>query len=203
MFTGIIQALGELTAKASVGGDLRLQFQCAGLPLEGTAIGDSIAVEGVCLTVTALDGQGFSADVSVETLNQTTLGELAIGSAVNLEKALTLGQPLGGHLVSGHVDGVGRLLSRQPDARSERYRFEAPAGLARYIARKGSICVNGVSLTVNEVDGATFGVNLVPHTQSVTTLSRLQPGDRVNLEVDQIARYIERLLDRPTTEEGN
>ncbi len=203
MFTGIIQALGELTAKASVGGDLRLQFQCAGLPLEGTAIGDSIAVEGVCLTVTALDGQGFSADVSVETLNQTTLGELAIGSAVNLEKALTLGQPLGGHLVSGHVDGVGRLLSRQPDARSERYRFEAPAGLARYIARKGSICVNGVSLTVNEVDGATFGVNLVPHTQSVTTLSRLQPGDCVNLEVDQIARYIERLLDRPTTEEGN
>lgn len=203
MFTGIIQALGELSAREPLGGDLRLQFKSPGLSFADVGLGDSIAVEGVCLTVTAVAGQGFSADVSGETLAQTTLGELALGAHVNLEKALTLGQPLGGHLVSGHVDGVGQLVDRTADARSERYVFEVPAGLARYIARKGSICVNGVSLTVNEVTDLTFGVNLVPHTQQMTTLSRLQPGDRVNIEVDQIARYLERLLDRPTKEEGN
>jgi riboflavin synthase len=203
MFTGIIQALGELSAKEPLGGDLRLQFLSTGLSFENVSLGDSIAVEGVCLTVTGLLGQGFFADVSSETLAQTTLGELALGAPVNLEKALTLGQPLGGHLVSGHVDGVGQLVDRKADARSERYVFEVPAGLARYIARKGSICVNGVSLTVNEVTDLTFGVNLVPHTQQVTTLSGLQPGARVNLEVDQIARYLERLLNRPQNEPQN
>ncbi len=199
MFTGIIQALGEISARESREGDLRLQIRSADLSLEGVSVGDSIAVEGVCLTVTSLARDGFSADVSRETLTLTTLGDKQVGAEVNLEKALTLGQSLGGHLVSGHVDGLGRLLSRRQDGRSERFEFEAPQELARYIARKGSICVNGISLTVNEVAGASFGVNLVPHTLSVTTMGRLQPGDRVNLEVDQIARYLERLLDRPQT----
>ncbi len=199
MFTGIIQALGEISAREPREGDLRLQIRSATLSLDGVSVGDSIAVEGVCLTVATLAGDSFSADVSRETLALTTLGDKTMGAAVNLEKALALGQSLGGHLVSGHVDGLGRLLSRREDARSERYEFEAPAGLARYIARKGSICVNGVSLTVNEVAGTHFGVNLVPHTQSMTTLKQLQPGDRVNLEVDLIARYLERLLDRPET----
>jgi riboflavin synthase len=193
MFTGIIQAIGEIADREARDGDLRLRIRTGTLPLEGITAGDSIAVEGVCLTVTVLDADGFRADVSRETLALTTLGDKTAGAAVNLEKAVTLGQPLGGHLVSGHVDGIGRLLSRSEDARSARLAFEVPTGLARYIARKGSICVNGVSLTVNEVEGARFGVNLVPHTLSVTTLSRLQVGDCVNLEVDLIARYLERL----------
>jgi riboflavin synthase len=197
MFTGIIQALGEISAHDPLDGDLRLQIRSMALSLDDVVLGDSIAVEGACLTVTGLTGDGFSADVSRETLALTTLGSKKPGAAVNLEKALTLGQSLGGHLVSGHVDGIGRLLSRRQDARSERFEFEAPQELARYIARKGSICVNGVSLTVNEVTGTSFGVNLVPHTLSVTTLGQLQPGDRVNLEVDQIARYLERLLKPP------
>lgn len=197
MFTGIIQALGEISAHDPLDGDLRLQIRSMALSLDDVVLGDSIAVEGACLTVTGLTGNGFSADVSRETLALTTLGSKKPGAAVNLEKALTLGQSLGGHLVSGHVDGIGRLLSRRQDARSERFEFEAPQELARYIARKGSICVNGVSLTVNEVTGTSFGVNLVPHTLSVTTLGQLQPGDRVNLEVDQIARYLERLLKPP------
>lgn len=200
MFTGIIQALGEISARDARDGDLSIAVHSPDLGLEGVAIGDSIAVEGVCLTVTRLDATGFSADVSAETLALTTLGDKAVGAAVNLEKALTLGQALGGHLVSGHVDGLGQLLSRTEDARSVRMEFEAPAGLARYIARKGSVCINGVSLTVNEAIGTRFAVNLVPHTLAVTTLGGLQPGTRVNLEVDLIARYLERLLDRPSNE---
>jgi riboflavin synthase len=194
MFTGIVQALGEISKQQMPGGDLRLRLRCPEGFLDGVAVGDSIAVEGVCLTVTGQDDASFAADVSRETLALTTLGALRDGDAVNLEKALALGQPLGGHLVSGHVDGLGRLRSRRGDARSLRLEFEAPAALARYIARKGSVCVNGVSLTVNGVTGRRFGVNLVPHTLAVTTLSRLAPGDRVNLEVDLVARYLERLL---------
>ena len=196
MFTGIIQAIGEIADRESRDGDLCLRIRSGGLSMEGVSVGDSIAVEGVCLTVTALDENEFQADVSRETLALTTLHDRKVGAAVNLEKALAMGQPLGGHLVSGHVDGVGRLLARHEDARSARFEFEAPSSLARYIARKGSICINGVSLTVNEVEGARFGVNLVPHTLAVTTLGQLLPEDRVNLEVDLIARYLERLLNR-------
>jgi riboflavin synthase len=194
MFTGIVQAVGQISRLEPLGGDLRLQVRCPDRFLDGVASGDSIAVEGVCLTVTGRNGSSFAADVSRETLALTTLGDLAADSAVNLEKALALGQPLGGHLVSGHVDGLGRLRSRRGDARSVRFEFEAPAALARYIARKGSVCVNGVSLTVNGVEGRRFGVNLVPHTLAVTTLGRLAAGARVNLEVDLVARYLERLL---------
>ncbi len=196
MFTGIVQAIAQIHRLQPSGGDLRLSIRCPRGFLDGVAVGDSIAVEGVCLTVTGRDGRGFTADVSRETLALTTLGDLAANAAVNLEKALALGQPLGGHLVSGHVDGQGRLRSRREDARSVRFEFEAPAALARYIARKGSVCVNGVSLTVNEVNGRRFGVNLVPHTLAVTTLGRLAPGAAVNLEVDLVARYLERLLAR-------
>lgn len=196
MFTGIIQSVGSIAALEPLGGDLRLRVHSGSLLVQDVTIGDSIAVEGVCLTVIALHADGFDADVSRETLNLTTLGGKAAGAAVNLEKALTLGQPLGGHLLSGHVDGLGRLLSSRNDARSTRLEFEAPAELARYIARKGSIAVNGVSLTVNTVSAQQFDVNLVPHTLSATTLATLQPGDAVNLEVDQIARYLERLMNK-------
>jgi riboflavin synthase len=162
--------------------------------LAGVGIGDSIAVNGACLTAVELGGGGFAADVSRETLSLTTLGELAAGSPVNLENALRAGQSLGGHYVSGHVDGVGQVLSRRDDARSVRIEFEVPWGLGRYVARKGSICIDGVSLTVNSASGTRFDVNLVPHTLEVTTLGRLAAGTRVNLEVDIIARYLERLL---------
>jgi riboflavin synthase len=161
--------------------------------LDGVAIGDSIACSGVCLTVVALKGRRFAADASVETLSATTARAWRAGTALNLERALTLGQPLGGHLVSGHVDGVGRLASRRADGRSERLRFSLPRALARYVARKGSICVDGVSLTVNEAGAGGFGVNIVPHTLRHTTLGRLAPGDAVNLEVDLVARYLEKL----------
>jgi riboflavin synthase len=164
------------------------------LPLDRTVIGDSISVQGVCLTVTAMAGKTFSADVSRETLSLTTLDELAVGAGVNLELALRAGDALGGHLVSGHVDGVGVVTALAEEARSLRVEFEAPADLARYLARKGSITVDGVSLTVNDVNGARFGVNLIPHTREVTTLGRLAVGTRVNLEIDQVARYVERLL---------
>lgn len=194
MFTGIIQSVGQIQRLEPRGGDVRLLIGTGRLPLDGVMPGDSIAVNGVCLTAVELTGQGFAADVSRETLDLTTLGALAPGSRVNLEKALTLATPLGGHLVSGHVDGVGTLLERHEDARSWRLRIQAPDELARYIAHKGSICVDGVSLTVNRVDGATFELNIVPHTIQETIIGDYRSGARLNLEVDLIARYLERLL---------
>lgn len=194
MFTGIIQAVGRIAAKADRGGDVRLALHTADLPLSDVALGDSIAVNGICLTAVELPGDGFAADVSRETLSHSTLGNLAVGAPVNLEKALTLSTPLGGHLVSGHVDGVGEVLERRPDGRSERFRIRAPEAIARYIAAKGSICVDGVSLTVNRVEGALFELNIVPHTLAQTTLIHLNAGALVNLEVDVVARYLERLL---------
>ena len=194
MFTGIIQAIGTLAGIESRGGDVRLQVRSGDLPLADVALGDSIATNGVCLTVIERTGDGFRADVSRETLSLTTLQELRPGSRLNLEKALTLSTPLGGHLVSGHVDGVGRVLERHEDARSIRFRIEAPPELARYIAHKGSICVDGVSLTVNGIEGAVFELNIVPHTLQQTILDEYTSGTRVNLEVDLIARYLERLL---------
>ncbi len=194
MFTGIVQAVGRIAAKRTRGGDVRLRIE-GDAPFFGRlAAGDSVAVSGVCLTAVDPSPQGFEADVSMETLRRTTLGELTVGDRVNLEPALTLATPLGGHLVSGHVDGVGEVLARRAEARSVRFRLRAPAALARYIAEKGSICVDGVSLTVNAVDGAEFELNIVPHTLAVTTLDAYRPGRRVNLEVDLVARYLERLL---------
>ncbi len=194
MFTGIIQAVGRIGALESRGGDARVQVETAGLDLSDAALGDSIAVSGVCLTAIEYTGQGFVADVSGETLSKTTFGSLKRGDPVNLETALLPSTHLGGHLVSGHVDGVGEVVSRAEDARSIRLRIKAPEALARYIAAKGSICVDGVSLTVNAVDGASFDLNIVPHTLDQTTLAHYAPGTRVNLEVDIIARYLERLL---------
>jgi riboflavin synthase len=196
MFTGIIQAVGRVANLEPVGGDLRITIATGDLDLADVALGDSIAVNGVCLTAIALDAGRFSADVSVETLDCTTLGALAASARVNLEKALRLADRLGGHLVSGHVDGVGEVVAATPDARSLRWQFAVPAPLARYIAAKGSIAVNGVSLTVNEVDGNRFGVNLIPHTMQHTTFGDLAPGSRVNIEVDLMARYAERLFQK-------
>jgi len=194
MFTGIIQAIGTLAAMEPRGGDVALHIRSGDLPMGNVALGDSIATNGVCLTVIELPGDGYIADVSRESLEHTTLGELKPGSPVNLEKALTLNSHLGGHLVSGHVDGVGRILERRDDARSVRFRIDAPKEISRYIAHKGSICVDGVSLTVNSVQGSQFELNIVPHTIQETTISSYRSGTRVNLEVDQIARYLERLL---------
>lgn len=193
MFTGIIQSLGSIESMRGYGSDSRLRVAAPGLPIDAMTVGESIAVNGVCLTAVAYPTGGFEADVSGETLERTSLGALTDGSQVNLERALLPETPLGGHLVSGHVDGLGELALREPAGRSERFRFRVPAGLARYIAEKGSICVDGVSLTVNAVDGADFEVNLVPHTLEVTTLGALRAGMKVNIEVDIIARYLERL----------
>ncbi|MES0874187.1 riboflavin synthase [Sinimarinibacterium thermocellulolyticum] len=193
MFTGIIEALGRIDDIQRIGGDARMRFTAPGY-LAGVRIGDSIAVNGCCLTAIACDADGFTADLSAETLALTTAGDWVRGERVNLERALTPEKPLGGHIVSGHVDGTGCVVARHEDARSWRLRFEAPRALARYIARKGSICIDGVSLTVNEVEGAVFGVNIIPHTLQQTTLGERAVGDRVNLEVDLIARYLERLL---------
>ncbi len=194
MFTGIIQAIGKVTGIKDQGGDIRLGIDTGKLDLSDVALGDSIAVNGVCLTAVELPGNGFMADVSGETLSLTSLGNLKSGSPVNLEKALTLATRLGGHLVSGHVDGLGTVISRQEDARSVRFVIEALAELAKYIVHKGSITVDGTSLTVNGVDGARFELNIVPHTLQETIMATYQPGSRVNLEVDLIARYLERLL---------
>ncbi|MFZ5534290.1 MAG: riboflavin synthase [Pseudomonadota bacterium] len=200
MFTGLIRAVGVLAECDARGGDVRLRIGRATEIIAGLAPGASIAVNGACLTATTYTADGFWADVSRETLDCTTLGELKPGAAVNLEPALRPIDPLGGHLVSGHVDGIGRLVDQRPDGRSFRLRFEAPAALARYIAAKGSICIDGISLTVNAVSGSLFEVNVIPHTRERTTLGQYQPGQRVNLEVDLLARYLERLMQNPAGE---
>jgi riboflavin synthase len=193
MFTGIVVATGRLVAAVAKGGDLELGVDAAALGAGRLAVGDSVSVEGVCLTVTRLDGPVFYADVSRETLAKTTLGTLKDGARINLEPSLRAGDPLGGHLVSGHVDAVGTLVSADEDARSWRLQFELPPPLMRYVAPKGSICVSGVSLTVNEVAGRRFDVNIIPHTREATTLGELRVGAGVNIEIDTIARYLERL----------
>ena len=194
MFTGIIAAVGTVTAVRPTAGGVRLRIEAGGLPLADVAVGDSIAVNGVCLTAIALAGGAFDADVSNETLACTT--GFAAGARVNLEKALRLADRLGGHLVSGHVDGVGTVTAFDDLGGSARLEVEVPAELARYVARKGSIAVNGVSLTVNDTAATDFSVNLIPHTLATTNLGELHAGDRVNLEADLIARHVERLLQR-------
>lgn len=197
MFTGIVQDVGRALRRESRGGDVRLVIACERLDLSAVRVGDSLSVQGCCLTATEVQGQTFAADVSRETLSLTTLGELEAGAPVNLEPSLRAGDALGGHLVSGHVDGVGRVVAVSGEARSRRLTIEAPAPLARYLAPKGSVAVDGVSLTINEVGAASFGVNIIPHTQTHTTLGALTAGSRVNLEVDQVARYLARLLAVP------
>lgn len=194
MFTGIIESIGRIGSVEPRGGDVRMRIEAADAYLADVALGDSVAVSGICLTVQEKTAQGFAADLSVETLQATGSGTWQAGRRVNLEKALTPTKALGGHLVSGHVDGIGRLVEKHEEARSWRMRFEVPQELSRYIARKGSITIDGISLTVNEVEARHFGVNIIPHTLSQTTLGDLQQGDSVNLEVDLVARYLERLL---------
>jgi len=194
VFTGIIQTIGSVVRSEPRDGDIRLTIACGDLDLSLTAPGDSIAVNGVCLTAIELDQQNFVADVSVETMSLTSLGALEAGSPVNLETALTLSTALGGHLVSGHVDGLGTLLKMHADARSIRYSFEVAPEIQHYIAIKGSVTVDGCSLTVNGIEGNRFDVNIVPHTQQKTVFQFYKTGCRVNIEVDIIARYLERLL---------
>ena len=194
MFTGIIKAKGTIGAMGRRGGDVRLTVRSDGLPWDDYEVGESIAVNGVCLTAVALHEDGFDTDVSVETLDVTGLGGLDVGSEVNLEPSISLGERLGGHLVSGHVDCTGKVVSRESDARSIRLAIEIPQAYARYVAKKGSVCVDGVSLTVNEVSGSTFELNIIPHTAEVTIIGGYAPGTIVNVEVDLLARYLERLL---------
>jgi riboflavin synthase len=196
MFTGIIVATGRVSSLVEKGGDLELGIEAAALDPQRMAIGDSVSVQGACLTVTRKEGPRFYADVSRETMAKTTLGTLGPGSRVNLEPSLRAGDALGGHWVSGHVDAVGTLRALGQDARSWRLEFELPAALMRFVAPKGSISVNGVSLTVNQVDGRRFDVNIIPHTHQVTTLGELKIGDGANIEIDVIARYLERLMTR-------
>ncbi|MGH8382349.1 riboflavin synthase [Pseudomonas sp.] len=194
MFTGIIESIGSIRSLAPKGGDVRVYVETGKLDLGDVKLGDSIAVNGVCLTAVELPGNGFWADVSRETLDCTAFNDLKSGSRVNLEKALTPTTRLGGHLVSGHVDGVGEVVSRSDNARAIQFRIRAPKELAKYIAHKGSITVDGTSLTVNVVDGAEFELTIVPHTLAETIMADYRPGRRVNLEVDLLARYLERLL---------
>ena len=195
MFTGIVQAVGRIEERIEhASGDVSLVIATAAISAADIAVGDSICVSGVCLTAVEATQTGFRTDVSAESLARTTLRDLASGSQVNLESALTPDTRLGGHLVSGHVDGIAQVLARWDDARSVRFEFRVPEALAKYIAEKGSVCIDGTSLTVNGVDGADFDVNIVPHTLTATTLGELGPGSAVNIEVDQIARYVERLL---------
>jgi riboflavin synthase len=194
MFTGIIEAVGEVAEFQQQGGDLRLRVHTGKLDLSDVKLGDSICTNGCCLTVTELPGDGYWCDVSNESLAFTTLGGLKLGSRVNLEKSLTPETRLGGHIVSGHVDGVGEVVSFHDDGRSVRWVLRAPDALAKYIAHKGSICVDGTSLTVNAVNGAEFDLNIIPQTQEETIFSDYSVGTKVNLEVDVIARYLERLL---------
>jgi len=203
MFTGIIETVGEIRDLISRGGDLRVVIGCGDLNMEAVALGDSIAVNGVCLTVVEFDTNSFTADVSSETVACTTVAGLTVGSPVNLEMAMLPTTRLGGHLVSGHVDGVGEIKRRWSDARSERFCIQAPDELAKYIAAKGSICVDGISLTVNAVTGSEFELNIVPHTLTATTMGNYQAGQKVNLEVDIIARYLERLLSSSADSKGS
>ena len=203
MFTGIIESVGSIRALTPKSGDVRVYVQTNTLDLGDVKLGDSIAVNGVCLTAVELPGDGFWADVSGETIRRTAFVDLKAGSRVNLEKALTPTTRLGGHLVSGHVDGVGEIISRSDDARSIQFRVRAPKELAKYIAHKGSITVDGTSLTVNAVDGAVFDLNIVPHTAQETIMAEYRAGRRVNLEVDLLARYLERLLLGDKAAEGS
>ncbi|MEO6365739.1 MAG: riboflavin synthase [Luteimonas sp.] len=199
MFTGLIEGVGNLASCESRGGDARLRIGVGTLPFADARMGESIAVNGVCLTVVELDGASFVADVSNETLSLTTLGGLMEGAVLNLERALTPTDRLGGHLVSGHVDGVGRVTRISDDARAQRWTFSVPAQLSKYIAQKGSICVDGVSLTVNAVEAGGFDVALIPHTVANTAFAQGRVGDAVNIEIDLVARYVERLLQARTT----
>jgi len=199
MFTGIILTKGHVASVMERGGDLELGVDAAGLDVARLNLGDSVCVQGACLTVTRKQGTCFFADVSRETLAKTTLGRLRAGSNVNLEPSLRAGDALGGHMVSGHVDALGALRRLEQDARSWRMEFELPANLMRFLAAKGSICINGVSLTVNKVEGLRFDVNIIPHTHQVTTLGELRVGDEVNIEIDVVARYLERLMTKSET----
>ncbi len=196
MFTGIVKAKGSIATMNRQGGDVRLTVRSKGLPWSEYEIGESIAVNGVCLTAVALHDDGFDTDVSVETLDVTALNTLGPGSDVNLEPAISLGERLGGHLVSGHVDCVGSVTSRSVDARSVRLAIEIPKEYAHYVAKKGSVCVDGVSLTINEVSGNTFELNIIPHTADVTIIGDYVVGTKLNVEVDLLARYLERLLSK-------
>lgn len=199
MFTGIVKAQGRVAAKEKVGGDVRLSIQSDGLPFSDYEVGESIAVNGVCLTATALRSDGFDTDVSTETLAVTSLKDLREGSAVNLEPSLSLGDRLGGHLVSGHVDCLGTVKRVDVDARSIRIRVEIAAEYARYVAKKGSVCIDGVSLTINSVSANSFDLNIIPHTAETTIIGSYEPGTTVNVEVDMLARYVERLLAKDDT----
>ncbi len=196
MFTGIIKAKGTIGAMTRQGGDVRMTVNSPDLPWNDFELGESIAVNGVCLTAVGYHANGFDSDVSVETLNVTALRQLKTGSRVNLEPALSLGERLGGHLVSGHVDCVGEVKSRSADARSIRLAIEIPNEYSRYVAKKGSVCVDGVSLTINEVSGNRFELNIIPHTATVTTIDDYAVGTKVNVEVDLLARYLERLISK-------
>ncbi|TXK99137.1 riboflavin synthase [Methylococcaceae bacterium HT1] len=194
MFTGIILAVGKITQIEQKAGDVRLSIDTGKLSLADANLGDSIAVNGICLTAVELSEHGFVADVSNETLSRTNLKQTSTGTAVNIELALTPQTRMGGHIVSGHVDGLATLIEKKPDGRSIRFKFKAPDELAKYIAEKGSICINGISLTINTVEGAVFSVNVVPHTLKETSLGFAVVGDKINLEVDLLARYMERLM---------
>lgn len=200
MFTGIIQAEGKIAKIEPQNGDWKVTIHVGKLDMSDVQLGDSIAANGICLTAIEFGDDFYVADVSGETLNVTNAGDWSIGTPVNLEKALTLQDRLGGHLVSGHVDGVGEVKSISQDARSWRYEVEAPLEICKYIAAKGSICINGISLTVNQVDDCVFGVNIVPHTRQETTIKYFELGTKVNLEVDLLARYLERMMSAPQPE---
>jgi len=196
VFTGIIEAVGRITRITDAGEDVSFVIDPGDLAMADTAAGDSICVNGVCLTVTAFSGNSFTSDLSAETLSCTSLGKLRVNDRVNLERAMRLGDRLGGHLVSGHVDGIGTVSGCSLEGRSTRFTISFPDSLGGYICRKGSVCVDGVSLTVNEVSEQDFSVNIIPHTVQNTIFSGYRPGDSVNLEVDIIARYLERLLEQ-------
>jgi len=202
MFTGIIEGVGRLAAREPIGGDIRFTFEVGSLSFDDVRLGESIAVNGTCLTVIDSDATSFKADASTETLALTTLGRLPLGAALNLERAMRPTDRLGGHIVSGHVDGLGAVQSITDDARAQRWRFAVPAALLKYIAKKGSICVDGTSLTVNEVDDEGFEVALIPHTVAHTRFAETRIGDAVNLEIDLMARYAERLLGQGENVQG-